>query len=85
MILLTALSLAFCWVEIVNPRIVNIVWSIYETKSFFSGKPFTCCKCMTGWFALILGCVCYGWFGLFFLPLGVFIGAMFEAIKMRWL
>jgi hypothetical protein len=69
-ILLLALSLAFCQVEVIQ---------------FGSVKPFNCIKCMTGYYALALGCIEQGWHGLWYLPLGVFIGAIFQAIKMRWL
>ena len=69
-ILLYALSLAFCQVEVIR---------------FGSVKPFNCIKCMTGWFALVLGCIEQGWHGVWYLPLGVFVGAIFEALKMRCL
>lgn len=69
-IIILALSLAFCQVEILH---------------FGSVKPFNCIKCMTGWYALILGLIWTGWTGLWMLPVGVFVGAIFEAIKMRWL
>ena len=70
-IVFTALAIAFCWVEFVNP--------------FTKTKPFNCIKCMTGWVGLIIGCYFYNLFGLIYLPIGVFAGAIFEAIKMRWL
>jgi len=69
-ILIIALSLAFCQVVVLH---------------FGSIKPFNCIKCMTGWYALVIGCWLVGWHGVVYLPLGVFVGAMFEAIKMRWL
>lgn len=40
---------------------------------------------MTGWIALVTGIIIYNWMGLIYLPLGVFIGAMFEGIINRWL
>lgn len=56
-----------------------------EVIHFGVVKPFNCLKCMTGWYALIIGCVAQGWHGLIFLPIGVFVGAIFSAIQMRWL
>lgn len=69
-IIILALSLAFCQVEVIH---------------FGSVKPFNCIKCMTGYYALAIGCWCAGWHGVVYLPVGVFAGAMFEGIKMRWL
>ena len=69
-ILIIALSLAFCQVEVLH---------------FGSVKPLNCIKCMTGWYALTIGSWYLGWHAVVYLPLGVFVGAMFEAIKMRWL
>ncbi len=69
-IIIVALSTAFCWVEFINP---------------FKFKPFNCIKCCTGWIALVFGIYCYSYPGIFMLPIGVFVGAMFEGIKMRWL
>lgn len=69
-ILLLSLSLAFCQVEVVH---------------FGSVKPFNCIKCMTGWYALTLGCMSIGWHGIIYLPLGVFVGAIYSAIEMRYL
>jgi hypothetical protein len=69
-IIIIALSIAFCWVEFLNP---------------FRFKPFNCVKCLTGWISLGFGVALYGWLGIVYLPLGVFIGSMFEGIKMRWL
>lgn len=71
-IVFTALAMAFCWVEFINP--------------FKKTKPYNCIKCMTGWIALSIGFYQYNFhIHLELLPIGVFIGAMFEAIKMRWL
>lgn len=66
-----ALALAFCQIEVIH---------------FGSVKPFNCIKCMTGWYALILALVCgHGWHSLIYLPVGVFVGAIYSAIQMRWL
>lgn len=65
-----ALSLAFTWVEILK-------WGVT--------KPFNCFKCMTGWFALILAFMFHVEFWPFALPAGLFVGSVFEGIKMRWL
>lgn len=69
-IIILALSLAFCQVEVLH---------------FGSVKPLNCVKCMTGWYALGIGCIAIGWHGIVYLPLGVFAGAIYSAIKMRWL
>jgi hypothetical protein len=69
-IIISALSLAFLWVEIMH-------WGVT--------KPFNCLKCMTGWIALIIGCSSIGWHGIIYLPVGLFTGALFSAIKMRYL
>ena len=68
-----SLCLAFVWVEIFNP--------------FKKLKPFNCIPCMTGWISLILS-VIYGFELLkiiLLMAVGVFIGALYEQIKMRWL
>lgn len=71
-ILLLALALAFCQIEVIH---------------FGSVKPFNCIKCMTGWYAIVLAWFVYGhgWHGIIYLPLGVFVGAIYSALKMRWL
>ena len=65
-----ALSIAFMWVEVLK-------WGVI--------KPFNCLRCMTGWFSLIIGCMAAGWAGMFYLPAGIFIGAFFDRIKIRYL
>ena len=68
------LCVAFTCVEL-RPRI-----------RLFERKPFNCTMCMTGWCTTGVAVVCgYGWWSLVFLPIGLFVGAMFEAIKMRYL
>ena len=69
-IVFTALAIAFCWVEFINP---------------IKRKPFNCIKCMTGWIAVGIAFWFYSYKGIVFLPIGVFVGAIFEGIKMRWL
>jgi hypothetical protein len=69
-VLFIALSFAFAWVEVFKIGTI---------------KPFTCLKCMTGWFALLIGCLSIGWYGVLYLPVGLFIGAVFSSIKMRYL
>jgi len=69
-IIITSLAISFCWVEFIN--LIPI-------------KPFNCTKCLTGWIALIIGCISYGWAGILYLPIGVFVGAIFSAIQMRYL
>jgi hypothetical protein len=69
-VVIFALAFAFMWVEILK-------WG--------SVKPFNCLKCMCGWVALILAFTFHVEFWYMYLPVGLFTGAMFEAIKMRWL
>lgn len=69
-VIVLALSFAFMWVE-------GLHWGVT--------KPFNCLKCMTAWFALIIGCLAYGWWGFIFFPVGLFAGAIFSAVKMRYL
>lgn len=65
-----AMAFAFTWVEVLK-------WG--------SVKPFNCLKCMTGWLALILAFTFHVEFWYMYLPVGLFAGAMFGGIKMRWL
>jgi len=65
-----ALCLGFCWVEVLKLGVV---------------KPFTCVRCMAGWFALGLGVWQQGWHGIILCPVAVFIGAIYSAIQMRYL
>jgi hypothetical protein len=67
-VLFFSLACAFTWVEIMK-------WGVT--------KPFTCIKCMTGWIALLLALIFHVDHPYFYLPAGLFIGAVFEAIKMR--
>jgi hypothetical protein len=48
-------------------------------------KLFPCMKCVTGWSALILALIFHTPFALMYVFVGLFAGAMFTAIKMRWL
>jgi hypothetical protein len=48
-------------------------------------KPFNCMKCLTAWIAVFMA---FGFdtpYWYFYLPLGLFAGAMFTAIKYRYL
>lgn len=65
-----ALAIAFTWVEVLK-------WG--------STKPFNCLKCLTGWVALILAFTFHVEFWWAYLFVGLFVGAVFGAIKMRWL
>lgn len=69
-VILFALSIAFVWVEILKIGVV---------------KPFTCVKCMCGWFALILAFYFDTPYWPLYLFVGLFAGAMYSAIKMRYL
>src|SRR4051812_43418277 len=65
-----ALAIAFTWVEVLK-------WGVT--------KPFNCVKCMTAWVALILAVVFHTTFWYLYLPAGLFVGAIYSAIKLRWL
>jgi hypothetical protein len=69
-IVILALCCAFTWVE-------KLHWG--------KRKPFTCTACLSGWFALVIGCIVYGWYGVLFLPVGLMVGSLFEVFKMRHL
>ena len=83
-IIIIALSMAFCWVEFLHPTTAAIVF-ILTGNRLLDNKPFNCVKCLTGWISLVIGVYYFGWLGLVYLPLGVFTGAIFSAILMRYL
>jgi hypothetical protein len=67
-VLFFSLACAFTWVEVLK-------WGVT--------KPFTCIKCMSGWIALLFALVFHVDHWYLYLPAGLFVGAVFEAIKMR--
>lgn len=69
-VLFFSLACAFTWVEILK-------WGVT--------KPFICIKCMSGWIALLFSLVFHVDHWYLYWPGGLFIGALFEATKMRWL
>jgi hypothetical protein len=70
LVIIIALSLAFTWVEVLH-------WG-YK-------KPLNCTKCMSGWIALILAYCYHVPYWYFYVFIGLFVGSMFSAIKMRYL
>lgn len=48
-------------------------------------KPLNCLKCLTGWVSLILAFTFHVQFWWAYLFVGLFVAAVFSAIKMRWL
>ena len=48
-------------------------------------KIFPCMPCVTGWTALILAVAFHTPFAWAYLFVGLFVGALFSSIKMRWL
>lgn len=70
-VIIFALSFAFMWVEVL--------------KWWKHIRPFNCLKCMMGWTSLILAFIFHVEFWYMYLPVGVFVGAVFSSIKMRWL
>jgi hypothetical protein len=61
---------AFTWVEVLH---------------LGSRKPFNCVKCLSGWFTLIIAGVWHVEYWPFYLPVGVAVGAIYSALKMRYL
>jgi hypothetical protein len=70
LVILFSLSLAFLFAEVLH-------WGVR--------KPFNCVKCLTGWFSLFMAFGFNTPYWYFYLPLGLFAGAMYTAIKYRWL
>jgi hypothetical protein len=69
-VLVFSLACAFAWVDVLK-------WGV--------SKPFTCLKCMTGWISVLFAFSHHVEFWPLYLPLGLFAGAVFSAIKMRYL
>lgn len=69
-VMVFALACAFVWVDILK-------WGVT--------KPFNCLKCMTGWIALMLAFAFHVEFWYMYLFVGLFVGSLFGAIKMRYL
>lgn len=68
-VVIFALAISFAWTELKLAR----------------HKPLNCLKCMTGWISLILAFTFHVQFWYMYLPVGVFVGAVFSAIQMRYL
>lgn len=69
-VIIFALAIAFTWVEVLK-------WGHV--------KPFNCLKCMCGWSAAILAFTFHVEFWYMYMFVGLFVGAMFEGIRMRYL
>lgn len=69
LVVIIALSLAFTVKDVLH-------WNV---------KPYNCTKCLTGWFSFFIALIFHTPYWYFYLFIGLFVGAMFEAIKMRWL
>lgn len=68
----------------ISLAIANAFVSVFR-GAIFQRKPFNCVKCLTGWTALILGLCCYQIQGVWYLPAGLFVGGLYEEVRMRWL
>ena len=76
-IILSGLALAFCWVKILQAPLRLPVLNF---------KPLNCLTCLTGWISFGLAIANnYSVTALLFLAVGVFVGAMFEALTMKYL
>lgn len=69
-VIIFAFSIAFLWTEVMK-------WGVT--------KPFNCIYCMTAWLSLIIAFVFHTPFWYFYLPVGLTVGAIYSAVKMRWL
>lgn len=69
-IVILSFSFAFTWVYVFR-------WG--------SVKPFNCCTCLSGWFALIIGYWCHGLWGIAFMPLAMTLAALYGEVRMRYL
>jgi hypothetical protein len=83
-IIIISLAVSFCWVDFLQKKTASIL-EILTGSKLLHRKPFNCVKCFTGWIALFIGVYLHGYVGLVYLPLGVFTGAIFSAIQMRYL
>ena len=68
-VVIFALAISFAWTELKLAR----------------HKPLNCLKCMTGWVALLLAFTFHVQFWYMYLAVGVTVGSIFSAIKMRYL
>jgi|SRR5205085_695487 hypothetical protein len=71
LVVLTALCFAFTWVK---------VWRVFPHT-----KPFKCLKCMTGWTSLVLAFLFHTPFCLAYVFIGLFTGAMVDALINKYL
>ncbi len=77
-IIIAALAIAFAFVNLIYPYLAR--------KKFFQRKPFNCIMCLTGWSSLGLALINgYGYGSVLFMFVGLFAGAMFEGLTMRYL
>lgn len=70
LVLFFSFSIAFVWVEILR-------WGVT--------KPFNCVKCMTSWLSFFMAYAFHTPFWYFYLFAGLMIGAIYSAVKMRYL
>lgn len=64
---------------------LSLSFTLIDKLHLGSVKPFNCVPCLTGWFSLIIAFVFHTEFWYLYLPAGLFVGSMFEGIKMRYL
>lgn len=69
LVILFSLSIAFMIVEVLH----------------WPKKPFNCVKCLTAWISFFMAFSFHTPYWYFYLAAGFFVGAMFGAIKMRFL
>jgi hypothetical protein len=70
LVLFFSLAIAFTWVEVV------------KIGKF---KPLNCVKCLTGWISLPMAYFFETPYWYFYLFAGLFVGAVYSAIQMRYL
>ena len=89
-----AFAIWFYWGKVKIPTLqgyqvlffaLSIAFTNIEVLKLGSVKPFNCLKCLTGWLSLILAFIFHTQFWYLYLPAGFFVGALFTALKNRWL
>lgn len=84
LIIIYSVSVGFFFSDVI--RTIKIGGRYRFNINLFNRKPFTCVQCMSGWTSLKLSLI--AGYGLESIPmtfLGLFAGAVFESIKMRYL
>ena len=81
------LALSPSWVLFYGLSVAFVVVYMLPRKIKLQTKnPLSCMQCMTGWSSLGIGLISgYRWESIFLMFAGLFVGGLFEVIKMRYL